>query len=58
LVAQVRISLGDHDDAIEDLERALASRDPEMLYLDVRAAYDSLRETRGFTRLLERAGLA
>ena len=50
--------LGDHDDAIEDLERALASRDPEMPYLDVRAAYDPLPETRGFTRLLERAGPA
>jgi serine/threonine protein kinase/Tfp pilus assembly protein PilF len=58
LVAQVRVSLGLHDDAIEDLERALASGDPEMLYLNVRAAYGPLRETPGFTRLLERAGLA
>jgi serine/threonine-protein kinase len=56
LLAQVRIGLGRHAEAMEDLERACAAGDPEILYLDVRPVYEPLRESDAFRSLLERAG--
>jgi len=56
LLAQVRIGLGRHEEAREDLEQALDCGDPERLYLDVRTAYDPLRASPEFVSPLKRAG--
>ncbi|MCU0648398.1 MAG: tetratricopeptide repeat protein [Gemmatimonadaceae bacterium] len=58
LLAQVQIALGAPGLAQSWLDRAADERDAELLYLDVRAAYDPLRGTEGFAEVRERAGLA
>ncbi len=57
LIAQVRAALGDHGDALVTLEEAVAERDPELVYLDVRPAYESLRDDPRFAAIRRRINL-
>jgi tetratricopeptide (TPR) repeat protein len=56
-VALLYLALDDTDRSIEWLERAFESRDPGVVYLAVKPAYDGLRDDARFTSLLTRIGL-
>jgi tetratricopeptide (TPR) repeat protein len=43
LLAQVRVALDERDAALDDLERAVATRDPELVFIGARPAYAPLR---------------
>ena len=57
LIAQVHASLGEVNDAMLALERAAASRDPELVFLGVRPAYAPLRDDARFRALRARIGV-
>jgi hypothetical protein len=56
-MAFIHAGLGEKDEAFACLERALAEREGEMLFLDVAPAFDDLRADARFDSLLRRAGL-
>ncbi|HKQ76346.1 MAG TPA: protein kinase [Blastocatellia bacterium] len=57
-VAWVYLGLGDHDHALEWLQRAMDDRASELIYLKVDPIYDGLRDDARFDSLLRRVGLA
>jgi serine/threonine protein kinase/tetratricopeptide (TPR) repeat protein len=57
LIAQVRMALGEHDDALVTLEQAADERDPELVYLDARPVYAPLRSHSRFDLLRRRINL-
>jgi eukaryotic-like serine/threonine-protein kinase len=57
LVAQVEASLGNCDAALTHLERAVAERDADMIFLGVRQTYAPLHGMARFAALLDRLGL-
>ena len=52
--AVLRTGLGEHDDALRWLRRALEERSPRMIWLNVEPAFDTLRQDRRFERLCRR----
>ncbi len=57
IVADVFAAAGEHDQALEWLERACDERDPNMPYLSVNRGLDSLRDDPRFQELLRRMNL-
>jgi tetratricopeptide (TPR) repeat protein len=55
-IAQVYIGLGDHDRAMEWLEKAYAERSPWLSWLKVEPTVDPLRSDPRFKDLLRRIG--
>jgi hypothetical protein len=49
--------LGDHNAALERLERAHAARDPALMNLKISPAFDSLRPDPRFQAIVQRIGL-
>src|SRR5262245_40314493 len=58
LLATIHASLGEHDRALDWLDRAYADRDAQIVSLKVDPAFDPLRTTDRFQKLLTRIGLA
>jgi serine/threonine-protein kinase len=58
LIGQVYVGLGEHDAALEWLDRGRVDRSPEMIWLGVRPLFDSLRGDKRFLELLRAIGLA
>jgi TolB-like protein/Tfp pilus assembly protein PilF len=56
-VAAVHAALGDRTSALRWLERAVADRDPGMIFLAVEPIYDSLRGDPGFDAILQSVGV-
>jgi TolB-like protein/DNA-binding winged helix-turn-helix (wHTH) protein/tetratricopeptide (TPR) repeat protein len=56
-VAQVFVALGDHDQALKWLNRAVEERAPYVIVMAVDPALEPLRSDPRFVRLLERVGL-
>jgi TolB-like protein/Tfp pilus assembly protein PilF len=57
-LAQVLIGLGRHDDALDELDRAVAGRATDLVWAGVRPVYDPLRGTARFDAILSEVGLA
>jgi hypothetical protein len=57
-VAWVYLGMGDHDHALEWLQKAIDDRASELIYLKVDPIYDGLRGDARFINLLRRVGLA
>jgi adenylate cyclase len=57
LLATIYASLGEHDRALDWLDRAYADRDFQLVSLKVDPAFDPLRSTARFQQLLARIGL-
>ena len=58
LLATIYASLGDHDRALNWLDRACADRDFQLVSLKVDPAFDPLRSSTRFRELLTRIGLS
>jgi DNA-binding winged helix-turn-helix (wHTH) protein len=56
--AALYAALGETDAAFANLERAIAARDPTLVYLRVHALWDPLRHDRRMMRLLSQVGLS
>jgi serine/threonine-protein kinase len=52
-LAAVHVALGQHDEAIAVLNRGVAERDEEMMYLKVDPRYDPIRGDERFVRVLQ-----
>jgi tetratricopeptide (TPR) repeat protein len=57
LLATIYASLGEHDRALDWLDRAYADRDVQVVSLKVDPAFDPLRPTTRFQELVARLGL-
>ncbi|MCI0485310.1 MAG: tetratricopeptide repeat protein, partial [Blastocatellia bacterium] len=57
-IAVVYAGLGDSDNAIEWLKKAIADRSPGMVHIKVSPAFDRLRPDQRFQNILRRVGLA
>jgi len=57
LLATIHASLGEHERALDWLERAYADRDAQIVSLKVDPAFDPLRSTARFQQLFARLGL-
>jgi TolB-like protein/Tfp pilus assembly protein PilF len=57
LMAQVLVSLGRHDEAVDRLTAAVDLRATDLIWLAVRPTYDPLRSHAGFIRILAQLGL-
>ena len=55
--ALVYTGLGEQDEAITWLEKALAERDPRVSWLKVEPSWDALRSDSRFVAILRRVGL-
>jgi len=56
--AEVHVLLGKNDRALSELSRAVAEREPILIYLKVDPAYDSIRSDPRFQELVQRVGLS
>jgi tetratricopeptide (TPR) repeat protein len=56
-LAQVHATLGEVDLALDLLERAVEIRDPELVFVGLRRAYDPLRGTERFERIRKQVGV-
>jgi tetratricopeptide (TPR) repeat protein len=56
-IAYVRLALGDRDEALNLLQRAIDERDPAVLWFAVDPRLDALRDDSRFAPLLKRIGL-
>jgi tetratricopeptide (TPR) repeat protein len=57
LLAQIHTALGNTDAAFAALDAAVAERDPELVFLGVRAAYTPLRAHTAFAQIRSRIGV-
>jgi len=57
LLAVIYFSLGENDQGFEWLEKAYEERDPELIYLKIEPAFDSIRSNPRFIALLKKVGL-
>jgi tetratricopeptide (TPR) repeat protein len=53
-LARVYVALGEHDEALNLLERAVEHRSPDVLYLKIEPAWDTLRSEQRFAVLLKK----
>lgn len=58
LIAVIETALGEHDDALNSLDRAYRERDPQLRYIGVAFEYDPLRREERFAELLRKMGLS
>jgi len=56
VLAALQAELGDQDEALAALERALEARDPMLVSLDVDPAFDPIRADRRFQEIVARVG--
>ena len=57
LRAQVHAALGDQDEALTLLEKALSEHDTELVFIGVRPSYDALRANARFASICAKVGL-
>ncbi|PYL58874.1 MAG: hypothetical protein DMF30_01225 [Verrucomicrobia bacterium] len=56
-IAHVHVSLGEHDEAIRELERACQERSSSLHFVGIAPEFAQIRGDRRFTAILERIGL-
>lgn len=57
LLAQVNAGLGDYDQAMSNLEDAFEARSTDLVWLNVRPAFDTIRQNDRTIRILDNLGL-
>jgi tetratricopeptide (TPR) repeat protein len=55
--AYISLALGDHDQALEQLEKAVQQREPSLLYIAVDPRLDPIRNHQRFTKIVKSLGL-